>query len=199
MSVSYILYTEAKIKGEWKTLNAKIQNFDKEYNGKKDYILVPTYTSWSRTYFSSTFDKLRDIGRFFSTDELSYDLVKELGKDFIDADWYARLMINYNEIKACLPKSVMHQFHGYVYKDDIFRYESGEDDDIYNSYTYEEYQAFPDEKKKTLQYFEWDSHTEWPYHFKIICERIEVLRQWWFSVNNIDIVEDNIRVILFEG
>lgn len=199
MSVSYTLFTEAKIEGEWRTLNPKITNINKEYYGNADYVIVPTYASWSRTYFGATFDKLLEIGRYFSTDELSVELLKELGEDYIDADWYARLIINYNEIKACLPKSVINQFHGYVHKDDIFRYESGEDDDIYNCYTYEEYQAFPDEKKKLLQYFEWDAHTDWPYHFKIICERIEVLRQWWFIVNDIDITEDNIRVILFEG
>ena len=64
MSTSYSIFTEGLNRGHWVCLNSYLLS-------GTQYVLTETYHNESRTYFSTAFDKLCEIGTSTKASELS--------------------------------------------------------------------------------------------------------------------------------
>ena len=191
MSSSYEFFTEVRLKDGWHCINPVMK---KDATNDDGCPLALTYWSGSRSYFGETADKLYDMGICFDVSDLSPEL-----SQFFDNGYVRQSLIALEDIKSAMPSSVKFDHYGYVDKRDIFLYESGELDDIYEYYSYDEYSGFTDEKKKSYQYYEWDASDGWFTHFKTLINNTETLLYFYTTVNYVDISPSNVRLVMFQG
>ncbi|MBR2883725.1 MAG: hypothetical protein IKB93_02935 [Clostridia bacterium] len=179
MSTSYYMYTEVNIDGKWTCINNRI--IDVERN---EELMSETYYSGSRSYFGETADKIRDIGTLLKYDDLSDD-VKSIFPSYKENPEYFRGFAVYdNEMEACFPEDrMLKEFRGYVKKDILFSFQTGELDDIYEYLSADEYLALPDEKKSFYQFYEWNSESGWYKYFLEILEHFYWQKYEWGLVN----------------
>jgi len=192
MSTSYYIYTEVEVDGKWICINNKLKNVEKGSD-----ITCETYYSGSRSYFQETAYKIEEIGYFIQHKDLS-EGVKKLFKYSEEHKGYWRAFsFSPKDMYACFPKNSSLKEHcGYVHKDTIFNCEAGEIDDIYEWFSADEYLAFPEEKKKCYEYYEWNSEDGWYKHFKEILEHFYWQRYEWNSANYCSEKDHNFRLIL---
>ena len=192
MSTSYYIYTEVNIDGKWVCINNKLKNVEKNSD-----VLCETYYSGSRTYFQATADKIESVGRFIQHKDLSDD-VKNLFDYSEEYKGYWRAFTTTpEEMRSCFPKDSSVKEHcGYVHKDVIFDYQTGEADDIYEWFSADEYLALPEAKKRCYSYLEWDTEDGWYKNFKEILEHFRWQSYEWYVANFCRDNEFNFRFVL---
>lgn len=207
MSSYYYVYTEVKTPEGWKCVNQYLPKKD-EKSGKERWVLIPTYESGSRSYFGNTYDELRYIG-VGKPDNLSEAIAlehpeperREEPSVLLDSYYENRVFaVPYKTFSNKTPKANQYQHCGFYHKDVIFSYETGEREDLFEAeVNTEEYNKLPQEiRDKCYRYYEWDNNWDWPYHFKIIKERSDLLIGQWMDFHNIWMEEYEARLIVYE-
>lgn len=178
MSTQYFMYTEVNIDGTWVCINNKLRNVQ-----KGSETLCNTYYSGSRYYFRAVADKIEEIGSPVKPDELSVELQSHFNWSEDDIQYWRAFAISPEDMRACFPDDVaLREFCGYVYKNTLFSYQTGEIDDIDESLSADEYLKLPEEKRKCYSYYEWDSAFGWYKYFK------EILEHYRWQKNELDTV-----------
>ena len=177
MGADYYLYTEVKrTDGRWHALNGMYYN---ESTGH--YELAETYHSGSRTYFSQTYNKLREIGSLIKAGDLSKEVLnKELWLDVNDNDYI--ISVSVNTINQTIPQTSRHQCCGYVHKSHIWDFEI-DGDEIEDYLTTEEYCSLSNEEKREYEFYEWDDPMGWYLTLKEIKEIIKFQIDEYMRVN----------------
>lgn len=166
MSTSFYMYAAKKTDGRLVCINPRIND------GKED-IIVPTYKSWSRSYFGESSEKLEELGMRINHE----DLPEELKDKFKFCEKEPSLPvyeIAVDDLRACFPKDQRHEFHGIYTKDRIFAFESGDvetlfDDDI----SPEKYVKLDDKYRQKYAYYEWDDPYGWFVNLKQVLDHLE--------------------------
>ena len=105
-------------------------------------------------------NKIKDIDKEkYSTEKLQYETLP--------------LAVSWEDIKACIPSGKINEYHGYVHKNVISSYLIGEQEDIYDGISIEEYKKLSFEEQLLYDYFEWDDSQGWFKYFKIIIEHVK--------------------------
>lgn len=179
MSTSYYMYTEVNIDGKWTCINNKITNIE-----KGNVIISETYYNGSRSYFGETADKINDIGYQLEYNELS-DEVKNIFKSYEEhPEYFHGFAVSDKEMRACFPEDrTLKEFCGYVPKNMLFNFQTGELDDIYEYLSADEYLALPESKKAFYQFYEWNSESGWYKYFQEILEHFFWQKYEWECVN----------------
>lgn len=192
MSTHYFMYTEVKVDGKWVCVNNKLKNADKGTERISD-----TYYSGSRSYFRETADKIEEIGRPIRHNELSAELQEIFSCTEDSLQYWRAFAVDPEKMYACFPRdSALKECCGYVQKNVLFAYQTGDIDDIYEYLSADEYLALPEEKRKCYSYYEWNSSFGWFKHFKEILEHFHWQRYEWSSVNYRSDKEAEFRLIL---
>ena len=106
------------------------------------------------------------------------------------------LAVSWEDIKACIPSEKINEYHGYVNKNIISSYLIGEQEDIYDCISIEEYKKLSFEEQLLYDYFEWDDSQGWFKYFKIIIEHVNWQLFEWKDVNFLKEI-DEVRIIVF--
>jgi hypothetical protein len=189
MGADYYIYTEVKRKdGNWHILNG-------QYYSESDnsYKIAETYWSGSRTYFSRTYNKLRDIGHIIRPSELSPEV-------FAKEDWMNEdegdcvIAVSLNELRKAIPRTTRHKCCGYVHKSQLWDYEAdgGEIDDYLSA---EEYDKLSDAEKKEYEFYEWDDPMDWYIHLKEISTIVNFQINEYMRVNDLWNEPSEIRLV----
>lgn len=187
MGDTYLVYTEIKRGDKWQCIDPYLPKINRKTN-QPEMCLLTTYENGSRTCFSNTYDKVRELGSMCPND-LS-DTLQELFPRHHEDDpsWQryydeACYTVPLQALKDALPPEGIYQYHGVYHKDMIYAFERGETDELYESITPEEYQALPEEMRKCYQYYEWNSAWDWPRYFRMIIERANIRIHDWRECN----------------
>ena len=180
MSASYYIYAETLIDGFWRCICPYVKNL------KKDKLsMIETYYSGSRSYFSETFDKLRELGVNADKTTISKEISSRHEESWQDDNYPYVFAVDYDVLKKYAPKNNEKEMHGYVSKNDIFEYEKGDLDEIWNYLNGEEFRSLSSEEKKYYQYFEWNSADGWYRYFGEIKDSVDRQLENFCDVNGI--------------
>jgi hypothetical protein len=189
LGADYYIYTEVKRKdNSWHVLNGQYYN-----ESKNCHEISETYWSGSRTYFSRTYNKLKDVGSPIKPSELSSEvLAKEDWLDDIEYDCV--VSVSLNNLRKAIPKTIRHQCCGYVHKSQIWDYEidGGEIDTCLSA---EEYDELSDAEKKEYEFYEWDDPMGWYLHLKEIVSIVNFQVDEYMRVNHMWNEPDDIRIV----
>ena len=90
-----------------------------------------TYYSGSRSYFRAAADKIEEIGSPVKADELSVELQLHFNWSEDEIQYWRAFTTSPEDMRACFPDdAALREFCGYVYKNTLFSYQTGEIDDI---------------------------------------------------------------------
>lgn len=107
------------------------------------------------------------------------------------------LVVSWEAIKACIPLEKINEYHGYVHKNIISSYLIGEQEDIYDCISIEEYKKYSFEEQLLYNYFEWNDSQGWFKYFKMIIEHVKWQLFEWKDVNLFNEIDD-VRLIVFK-
>ena len=160
MGADYYVYTEVKRKdGAWHALNG--QYFNEAANRHE---ITQTYWNGSRTYFSRTYNKLREIGDVIKPSELSPEVIAK--EDWVSDDEGDRVVIvSLRDLRKAIPNTTRHQCCGYVHKRNLWEHEA-EGVEIDEYMCAEDYNELSDAEKKEYEFYEWDDPMNWYVHLK---------------------------------
>lgn len=181
MGSYYALFTEIKVNNKWICLNRRVPVIGQDSKTK----LTNTYSSCSRSYFHETAEKLEQIGSRISLDELSQevrDVYCEAYKSWREYFWATATGLD-AIINAFPSDEYLKENHGYVSKNALFLYQTGEMDDINDYLTVDEYVKLDEEAKKCYQYYEWNDEMGWFKYFVEIREHIHWQLYEWRQAN----------------
>ncbi|MBQ9784197.1 MAG: hypothetical protein IJW29_01715 [Clostridia bacterium] len=179
MSTHYFMYTEVNIDGTWVCINNRLKNVQKGTE-----TLCNTYCSGSRSYFHATADKIEEIGFRISYHELSAELQAHFNWAEESIQYWNAFAVNPEDMCSCFPEnSSLREFCGYVHKNTLFSYQTGDIDDIDESLSADEFLELPEEKRKCYAYYEWDSAFGWYKYFKEILEHFRWQKYEWDNSN----------------
>lgn len=192
MATHYFIYIEVNIDGTWVCINNKLRNVQKGTE-----TLCNTYYSGSSSYFRDTADKIEEIGYPVKPNELSAELHVHYNMAEDNIRYWRAFAVNPDDMYACFPEdSSLREFCGYVHKNALFAYQTGEIENIYESISADEYLDLPEVKRKCYSYYEWDSAFGWYKYFKEILEHFHWQRYEWNNVNFCCDKEFEFRLIL---
>ena len=189
MGADYYIYTEVKRKdGTWHALNG--QYFNESDNC---YKIAETYWSGSRTYFSRTYNKLREIGSSIKRSELSHEvLVKE---DWLSDDEEDYIVsVSLSDLRNAIPQTNRHQCCGYVHKRNLWNHEA-EGEEIDDYMCAEDYNELSEAEKKEYEFYEWDDPMDWYVHLKSILKIVNFQVSEYMSVNHMYKEPADIRIV----
>lgn len=194
MSTYYYIYTEVNVNGKWFCINNKI---DTQKEGEK---LSYTYFNGSSSCFRATAEKIEEIGNIVKYDDLSAELQERFKWAENDIEQGNVFAVTPDAMYDSFPEDhTLSEFCGYVHKNILFDYQTGEIDDIYESISDDEYIAMPEAKKKCYLYYEWDSAFGWYKHFKKILEHFQWQKYEWEAVNSFYDRETEFRLVLVKA
>lgn len=176
MGADYYLYTEVKQNDGWHVLNGRYYNVSKH-----KLEIAETYWSGSRTYFSSTYNKLKEIGDVIKPHELSPEVLEK--EDWLtEEDSGYIVSVSIHDLRKAIPKTSRHQCCGYVHKNNLWNHEvNGEDIDDY--LMAEDYNELSDAEKREYEFYEWDDPTDWYIHLKEILSIVNFQIEEYMRVN----------------
>ena len=203
MGNTYLLYTEAKIKGVWRCIDGYIPM--KHYGDDEEkQTLMTLYESGSRSLFDDTYTEIKSIGNMVLYSDLSGE-VQDEHPGLMYFDPYIDLFNKEDKTEARFPVVSRerffnhipdgYEFHGVYHKDMIAAFESGEIDYLYRD-TDVDIKSLSKEEAKCYKYYEWDSPSGWWHYFKKIkdalCSTIEK-----YVRNTYNEIED-VRIVAFK-
>lgn len=160
MSTSYSIFTEGLHHGHWACLNSYLLS-------GTQYVLTETYHNESRTYFSTAYDKLCEIGVSAKATELSPVMQKKAAHE----NWQNIWTIDIAGMQKLLSKMQRFECYGYVLKSEVLLLEAGETDEVDEWLTYQDYTALSAEEQDRYQYHEWNDNFGWYKYFLLLLER----------------------------
>jgi hypothetical protein len=189
MGADYYVYTEVKRKdGAWHALNG--QYFNEAANRHE---ITQTYWNGSRTYFSRTYNKLREIGDVIKPSELSPEVIAK--EDWVSDDEGDRVVIvSLRDLRKAIPNTTRRQCCGYVHKRNLWEHEA-EGVEIDEYMCAEDYNELSDAEKKEYEFYEWDDPMDWYVHLKDILEIVEFQVSEYMSVNHMWNEPPEIRIV----
>ena len=188
MSVDYFVYSEIQIDGKWHCIDYFTTNLK-----KNEHVIAPTMWSGSRSYFQRTFEKLKEIGGTWNSENISEDVKRLMFEDGELPEFVEAVSVPFESIlKAAMSKFKGDSF-GFVLKSDVYRYET-EGDDIVDVLDAAEYEALSTEAKKAYMYYGCDPF-EWVGNFRTIISAVNArYRSWQWENTFIDLP---LRVVAF--
>lgn len=206
MGAEYVVYTEVMHEGRWVGVDPLVLRLKNNVGQKEDaYKMVPTYWNGSRTYFSKTYSKLRDLSSWrVRYDDLSEEVKKNLQEDIFDEGTNEENIKYLNEnmqvvafdaMCRAIPKEKNDNF-GFVLKSDIYSFEN-ENEEIYEWLSAEEYHELSDEEKRAYRYYEWNDPEGWVCHFIELKDRVEHRLKDFADNNYLSDYPDSVRMIVF--
>lgn len=185
MGTEYSVYVEARIKGEWHSINAHHYKYHKDSN-EKTLVLVPAYWNGSRSMFSRAYSKFREEGHFIAFNQLSPEVQalypsRQSGEDYDYYDKETFPVITFDTLKS-LAAGEYYEHSGFVLKSDVFNYEK-EYEDIYEWLSADEYRELFEEEKKLYQAYSWSNRDGWFIIMKEIYESVRHLVDAFEDVN----------------
>lgn len=203
MSTTYLLYLEANIDGKWKCIDGFYKYLP---YGKQDEVLGLShlYVNGSRSYFESTYEKLQEIGTMTSFAELSAELQDDkpemrfkydhrTGSPTDEVEYY--LTVPVKALKEITPKGYEH--HGVYHKDKLSAYDAGEIEDLYDwDDEAVDFSKMDVLERQCYEYREWDSPTNWPWHFKELCRLVSFIHGQYVT-DTWDFTEHDMRIVVF--
>lgn len=206
MSSYYSIYTEAKINDNWVCIDASVPKLERDDNHKLKSIykqhLTETYWNGSRSYFGTTYDKLREIGSYSKLADLSPQVQQQFRKyldDEKDNDdcWIHPIVVSWGSFAEYVDLNKFDS-HGLVHKDYLFAWENGDIEEIY-PVEHDVFSELMDEEKQAYVYHEWDSPWDWNSHFKEIYKNARHRISDFKDVNYIyDNADMPIRLVVIE-
>lgn len=201
MGDTYLVYTEIKRGNKWQCIDPYLPKLNKE-TGEKEMRLLTTYENGSRSCFSSTYDKLRELG-YIKPDDLS-DTLQTLHQRLHDDDpawqWYydeGCIVVSLRNLRNALPDLKQHQHCGVYHKDKIFAFEHGEREDLFEEDVLPaEYIKLPEELRKCYQYYEWDEPWDWPRYIRILLEKAQGRISDWMNFE-FELDEPEARLVVY--
>lgn len=120
---------------------------------------------------------------FDEDDDENYDCFSMTCKQHYDNHMF---LVNYGKsVKSRVKKDRPFRYQGYVFKYSIAAYEIGEQEEIVDWLTRQEYDSLSDEEKKDYAYFEWNEWQDWYGIYNDIVHRVNALlerfTEWSFS------------------
>ena len=189
MGADYYIYTEVKRKDNaWHALNGQYYN-----ESENCYKIAETYWSGSRTYFSRTYNKLKDIGSRINPSDLSKEVL-EKENWLADDEGDSVVSISLNTLRKAVPNIARHQCCGYVHKRNIWNHEV-EGEEIEDYICAEDYDELSESEKKEYEFYEWDDPTDWYVHLKSILKIVEFQVSEYMSVNHMWSEPSDIRIV----
>ena len=189
MGADYYIYTEIRRNDNaWHVLNGQYYN-----ESKNCYEIGATYWSGSRSYFSCTYNKLKDIGSIIQPSELSQEVLEK--EDWLDdPDCGHVVSVSLNALRKALPKTTRHQCCGYVHKAHVWSHEV-EGSEI-DEYLYADgYDELSESEKKEYEFYEWDDPMGWYLHLKEIIEIVNIQIEEYMRVNSMWNEPAEIRIV----
>lgn len=194
MGTQYNIYTQLKVKDNWVCINPLVPKYDKEGKLIK-YKLAETYWNGSRSYFSETFNKIRDIGFAMPFSQLDAIIKNQFAEP--DDTYYGFgeereemvYVVSYENMCSKIHPTLFEK-SGMVLKSDVFRFEK-EGEDIYEWFNAEEYMQLPDEMKTLYMPYSWDENDGWHRHFKEIVENV---KHQLYMLDTVNSLPDNAEV-----
>lgn len=201
MGDTYLVYTEIKRDNKWQCIDPYLPKTDKDTGKITEMRLLTTYENGSRSYFSSTYDKVQELGTMRPND-LSDVLQKLFPRHHEEDSTWQRYydescyVVPLQTLISALPPKDKYQYHGVYHKDAIYAFEHGEIDELYDSIDPEEYKELPEEMRKCYQYYEWNDSMDWPYHFRLIIDRANIRIHDWKEFTY-EFEEPEVRLVFY--
>lgn len=173
MSTYYFVYVEAKVNNKWYLISGRSPRIQDD--GTVDFKPNETYYNGSRSYFSNTFDKLRDIGTYGTFADASDD-IKEIYKYAVESENDGRtvyediIFVKYGDFIKWADTEE-HDSHGVIHKDHIFAFENGDLEELYGE-EHDDLKDLTEEERSQYSYYEWDDPFGWLAHFKDILSLV---------------------------
>ena len=193
MGNEYHIYTEAKIDNKWVCINPYAPKFDKDLD-LTGHNLTQTYWNGSRSYFSETFNKIKNEGYSVKYEDISDTLKKYYTED--RADIYA-FAIPVNTMKKCVGNGKETECSGFVTEEAIFDYKHN-GYEIVDHLTTQEYLELPEEARKLYKAFNWNNPFGWYEHFKDILAHNEFVEYAFFDTNSFIPEKTELRFVCFQ-
>ena len=205
MGQEYFIYAEGKVKDKWHLLDGSYLNTE---TGR--YEVAPAYLCCSRSSFALAYDEIQRFPyRRVGIKDLSTELAKMFRgfyayDDEVETEPYL-LEFNFKLVSEFAISGAFDHY-GYVRKDILREFKSGEREEIMMSWDGESdspvasskefWDLSPEERSKTFEYFEWDDWDSALSHFKKIKAGVEAQTQAFQNVNYLADIDD-IRLILW--
>lgn len=190
MSQEYIFFTEIEHEGQWVCIN----NYVTRMHPIEHLVLIPTYEFHARSFFERAYDQLNEDGVRYKEDELSEELKRKI-YDHIREFEYGMVCVDYEKIKSYLNRRTK-EHCAFALRSEVASYEDGDDFDIYDYVTKEQYEKMDDELKKAYQYYEWNTHDGVFRHYDAISKAVEQQLKYWRMINPIK-GNPNVRIWMF--
>lgn len=168
---------------------------------KNKYVFADLYVRQS--IFRSAWDKLNEYGVPVKKESLPkslydhiFDIRPEVSEErrteVIDEIERSMRAVSYDTLKSMIPSGKA--LHGYVWKDDLYRYENG-DAEYLERISPEELREMCPEEKDLIVYHEWDDEYSDSFQLRCLMERAQAALNLFYEVNYLDEVSD-IRIIV---
>lgn len=209
MSSYYYVYAEVKYKGKWYSINPIVKKADGTYLVKEVF--------WAQSGFRQMYYDLEDmaIDRGILDDfspevrakfhENLDDIYSDFGSQITYRQAYNSrvLIVPYTKLKPQIVRDHPYKHRGYVFRECIADFECGETEDIMNWITINEYNALPEDERKSYAYYEWNNRWD-DYDYKAsIVSKITFLTNLFSEADSvedrcgwIDVSDSDIRLIV---
>lgn len=188
MGTYYRVFAEAKINGVWTCINGYLPS---QKDGRMKLSCV--YENASRSYFGNTANKLEELGRRIRYSDMSASMQEKLIA-YADSEYAIFVATSFSAVTGSLPHGQEHEYHGFATKDDVFRYESGDMEDLYDAISGKEYSGLGEKARMAYQYYEWDDPMGWFTYLKQIAEHTRWLMKDWEYIND-ELSDSDVRLI----
>lgn len=190
MSISYFIFTEIQVNGQWYCINPKVMRLlPIEY-----LIVVPTLRSDARYQFEKAYRQLEHDGCPFTVDEMSENLQASV-TDWLAPEDSVRIAIDYDDILKMLNASGK-EHSAFALRSEVAAFQNDESDDIWDFVSVDEYRKMDDELKKVYQYFEWNDRSGAYRYYEEIQKKVASQVRDWKAINPRDGIS-SIRILLF--
>lgn len=213
MSRTYYIYAEVRYKGQWYNLNPMMMNSDGEY------VLRPIY--WGGSEMWDAYCELEDdiwirgipddmcpeLRNCFH-DNLD-DILDGCPKDYTYRKLYSSSMfaVRFDRgLTRRIVKDRPYKYGGYIYRNTLAAFESGEMEDINHWITIDEYKQLSDKEKEEYVFYEWNNSYDNYGIYTAVVARIRHLLSWFIDSNRVgnrytlwdDIGDPDIRVYIYQ-
>lgn len=190
MGTTYTLFTEAKVNGKWYCINETVI----QLQPTEHPVIVPTLRTNARMSFAKADRELHEDGYSIKLDEVSESLRKTV-VEWLNPEYSSILAVPYDKI-ASQVNATGKEHCAFALRSEVAAYENGENDDIWDFVSVNEYKRMDDELKKAYQYYEWNDLSGTYRYYEAIGQAVTNQLANWKTVNKLEKIEE-VRVLMF--
>lgn len=190
MSISYFIFTEVQVNGQWHCINPQVMKL----LPIEHLILVPTLRSDSRYQFEKAYRQLEYDGHPFTVDEMSRNLQASVN-DWLTPEDSVRIAVCYDDILKLLNTSGK-EHSAFALRSEVAAFQNDESDSILDFVSVDEYRKMEDELKKAYQYFEWNDRSGAYRYYEEIQKKVAAQVKDWKAINPRAEIT-SVRIMLF--